>query len=58
MLKLDNEVWKLHDQVLHCGDAREVCQGFSDNCFDGIVTDPPFGEGIVAGDDSPEQCAR
>jgi transcriptional regulator with XRE-family HTH domain len=53
----DRIVWSDGSRQLIEGDARLVCGHFGPGTFDAIVTDPPFGEGLVEGDDSPGSAA-
>lgn len=54
---LESEFWSDGKRTLYHGDARELCPLLPSASFDAIVTDPPYGEGLVTGDESPEQSA-
>jgi hypothetical protein len=52
-LSADNPV------TLLAGDSRELCRRLPPSHFGSLVTDPPYGESILAhGDDSPEDAAE
>ena len=47
------------EQVIRQGDARELGKQLAPRSVDAIVTDPPYGEGILdEGDESPAESAK
>ena len=35
--------------TLFHGDALSILSGMTDDCVDAVLTDPPYGDGVVAG---------
>lgn len=52
-----NPVWSDGKRELYCGDGRIIVPALPQT-FDAIVTDPPYGEQLVAGDESPVESAN
>lgn len=50
-------IWTDGRRSFYHGDARQVAPTLKQK-FSAIVTDPPFGEGMVVGDESPEAAAE
>lgn len=50
-------VWNDDLRSLYCGDARQIVPALSQT-FDAVVCDPPYGEQLVAGDESPVESAN
>lgn len=51
------EYWSDEKRSLYCGDAREIVPALG-KTWDALICDPPYGENLVAGDESPEQSAK
>jgi hypothetical protein len=51
--------WTDGARSLYHGDARRLCVWFNSGKFGSIITDPPYGEGILdEGDDEPKEAAQ
>lgn len=42
MTNIQEATNKVGSVTIHCGDSAEVLKQYPDNCFDSVVTDPPY----------------
>ncbi len=51
-------VWSDGQRLLYQGDSRLILPSLEAESFDTLVTDPPYGEGLVTGDDDMQTSQR
>lgn len=54
----DCEFWSSGNAIIYQGDARRLGRSLPVGSVDAIVTDPPYGEGLTEGDESPDSSAE